>query len=55
MKSAKKLVGPNNNDQSDTNNQASSSDGQQSQDSTMSLVYPDGRVTNVSVRQKKNK
>lgn len=53
MNSDKTLCGLNNNDQSNGDSQ-SATEGQQSQDNTMALVYPDGRVTNVQVRPKKS-
>ncbi|MBT9316556.1 hypothetical protein [Leptothoe spongobia] len=53
MKSAKTLVSQNNHGQDNVNSQ-SAADTQASQDNTMALVYPDGRVTNVEVRQKKS-
>lgn len=49
MKSTKRVLSSNNNGQTHESNNT-----QQSKDQTMSLVYPDGRVTNVKVRQKKS-
>jgi hypothetical protein len=51
MNSNKNSLGLDDNAQNIAHTQ-SSSDSQQEQDNTMSLVYPDGRVTNVKVRQK---
>lgn len=53
MKSAKAIWSPNNQGQAHANGQ-SSNDPQDRQENTMALVYPDGRVTNVKVRQKKS-
>jgi len=53
MKSAKTLLSQNNSSQTNANGQ-SSSQTQKSQDNTMALVYPDGRVTNVKVGDKKS-
>lgn len=52
MKSAKNLASLNNNGQNSMENHASY-DVQTGNDGTMALVYPDGRVTNVKVRQRK--
>ncbi|EKV01930.1 hypothetical protein Lepto7375DRAFT_4125 [Leptolyngbya sp. PCC 7375] len=49
MDSKKSLLGLANNDQNHGQSQSSS---EPNQDNTMSLVYPDGRVKNVKVRQK---
>ncbi|MDV3350474.1 hypothetical protein SPB21_20610 [Leptothoe sp. ISB3NOV94-8A] len=49
MDSKKNLLGLANNDQNHGQSQSSS---EPHQDNTMSLVYPDGRVKNVKVRQK---
>lgn len=53
MKSAKTLFSQNNSSQTNANGQ-SSSNTQESQDNTMALVYPDGRVTNIKVGEKKS-
>ncbi|MEM9484011.1 MAG: hypothetical protein AAGA83_10015 [Cyanobacteria bacterium P01_F01_bin.116] len=53
MNSAKALWSPNNQGQDHATGQ-SSAEQQDRQDNTMALVYPDGRVTNVKVRQKKS-
>ena len=53
MKSAKTLLSQNNSSQTNANGQ-SSSQTQKSQDNTMALVYPDGRVTYVKVGDKKS-
>lgn len=53
MNSAKTPYGLNNDGQSKGDGQFSSK-GQQPQDYTMALVYPDGRVTNVKVRPQKS-
>ncbi|MEM8611075.1 MAG: hypothetical protein AAGF93_03575 [Cyanobacteria bacterium P01_H01_bin.105] len=51
MDSKNSLLGLENNAKNNGQSQSSSKQ-TQDQDSTMSLVYPDGRVTNVKVRQK---
>jgi len=53
MKSTKTLFSQNNNSQTNAKGQ-SSSNTQKDQDNTMALVYPDGRVTNVKVGEKKS-
>ena len=53
MNSAKALFSSNNHGQNYVS-RPSSVDSQGHQESTMALVYPDGRVTNVKVRQKKS-
>lgn len=53
MKSEKTLLSQNNSNQTNANGQ-SSSQTQPDQDNTMALVYPDGRVTNVNVGEKKS-
>ncbi|MEM1239698.1 MAG: hypothetical protein AAGI45_07650 [Cyanobacteria bacterium P01_H01_bin.26] len=52
MKSTRNAAGLDTHSQPTTKGQASSKT-QQAQENTMVLVYPDGRVTNVKLRQKK--
>lgn len=54
MKSTKHVLRQSNNGKSNDDYQAASNSQQSNNDQTMSLVYPDGRVTNVKVRQKKS-